>query len=171
MESQRLALFLELAANLADEEPVLRSRRIRNGRNQPLGEDGLAQLVGRLFSRAKIDTKGHDLRRTFATLVREASGDEFLAMRLIRDKIPSQSDQYINLPMSQLVEALEHYSPLRLIRQKETTPESGWELTGGDGGELNSPSRRSCPGYTTGLVSSFILPDSPQLTELSQASR
>ena len=30
---------------------------------------------------------------------------------------------------------------------------------GGDGGELNSPSKRSCPEYTTSLVSSFVLPD------------
>jgi len=30
---------------------------------------------------------------------------------------------------------------------------------GGDGGESNSPSKRSCPGYTTGLVSSLISPD------------
>jgi hypothetical protein len=75
-------------------------------------------MVGRLLSRAKIDIKGHDLRRTFATLVKEASGDEFLAMRLIRDKIPGQSNRHINCPMSQLVEALEHCSPLRLIRQK-----------------------------------------------------
>jgi integrase len=79
---------------------------------------GALDLVGRLFSRAKIDNKVHDLRRTFATLVREASGDEFLAMRFIRDKIPGHSDRYINSPMSHLVEALERYSPHRLIRQK-----------------------------------------------------
>ena len=42
---------------------------------------------------------------------------------------------------------------------------------GGDGGESNSPSRRDCPGLTTSLVSSLILPGSPQLTELSLASR
>lgn len=79
---------------------MLRSRRVRNGYNQSLGEDGMSQLLGRLFSRAKIDIKGHELRRTFTTLVREASGDEFLGMWLIRDKIPGQSDRYINSPMS-----------------------------------------------------------------------
>jgi hypothetical protein len=57
------------------------------------------------------------------------------AMRVLRDKIPGQSDRYIKCPMSQLVEALEHYSPFRLIRQKETAPEAGRELVGGDGGE------------------------------------
>jgi len=29
---------------------------------------------------------------------------------------------------------------------------------GGDGGELNSPSKGSCPEYATSLVSSFISP-------------
>ena len=29
---------------------------------------------------------------------------------------------------------------------------------GGDGGESNSPSKRSCPGYPTGLFGSLILP-------------
>ena len=41
-------------------------------------------------------------------------------MRLLRDKIPGQNDRYINFPMSRLREALERYSPLRLIKQKET---------------------------------------------------
>jgi len=44
-------------------------------------------------------------------------------------------------------------------------------ISGGDGGGSNSPSRRSCPGHATSLVSSLILPDPPQLTELGQASR
>jgi len=39
-------------------------------------------------------------------------------------------------------------------------------MSGGDGGESNSPSKRSCPGYTTDLVSFLILSDSPQLTEV-----
>ena len=71
----------------------------------------MSQLVNRLFSRAGISYKGHDLRRTFATLVREASGDEFLAMRLIRDKIPGQNDRYISFSTVRLREALESYSP------------------------------------------------------------
>ena len=44
-------------------------------------------------------------------------------------------------------------------------------ISGGDGGESNSPSKRSCSEYTTSLVSSFVLPDQPLLTEFSQASR
>jgi len=32
------------------------------------------------------------------------------------------------------------------------------KILGGDGGELNSPSKRSYPEYATSLVSSFILP-------------
>jgi len=31
-------------------------------------------------------------------------------------------------------------------------------VIGGDGGESNSPSRRGCPEYATGLVSFLILP-------------
>jgi len=32
-------------------------------------------------------------------------------------------------------------------------------LFGGDGGESNSPSNKSCPEYATGLVGILILPD------------
>ena len=62
---------------------------------------------------------GHDLRRTFCTLVREASGDEFLAMRLARDKIPGVSDRYINASPAKLRESLLKYSPIRLIKQMQ----------------------------------------------------
>jgi len=63
---------------------------------------------------------GHDLRRTFCTLAREASGDEFLAMRLARDKIPGVNDRYINAHPDKLRESLLRYSPLRLIKQVQT---------------------------------------------------
>jgi hypothetical protein len=141
---------------------------------------------------------GHDLRRTFATLVTTASRDEFLAMRLLRDRIPGLGDRYIRYPMDQLVEALQQYSPIKQasrLRDKisgsdneKSPPPSApppsqrqesqantavetFKKSGGDGGELNSPSRRSCPGYPTSLVSFFISPDPPQLTGLSRASR
>jgi hypothetical protein len=39
----------------------------------------------------------------------------------------------------------------------ETRPGGG--VHGGDGGESNSPSKRSCPEYTTSLVSRLISPD------------
>ena len=150
----------------------------------PLGEDGMSQLIGRLLARAGIQGfTGHDLRRTFATLVTAASHDEFLAMRLIRDRVPGLGDRYIRYPMDQLVEALQQYSPIRqAVRLKgnilgvdnekistavkpspvleagesqenvavETVKESG-----GDGGESNSPSRRSGPESATSLVSSL----------------
>jgi len=129
---------------------------------QPLGEDGMAQLVARLCARAGISgITGHDLRRSFATLVATASNDEFIAMRLIRDKIPGQNDRYIKFPMPRLREALERYSPLCLIKQKETGSGLSQEpanMSGGDGGESNSPSKGSYSEYTTSLVSSFILP-------------
>lgn len=60
---------------------LLLFERVRGGRRQPLGEDGMSQLVGRLYARAGIEgMTGHDLRRSFATLVTEARGDEFLAI-------------------------------------------------------------------------------------------
>jgi integrase len=65
-------------------------------------------LIGRLLARAGIKGfTGHDLRRTFATLVTTASHDEFLAMRLMRDRVPGLGDRYIHYPIDQLVEALQ----------------------------------------------------------------
>jgi integrase len=78
-----------LASGLLPEDHIFRARQTRHGRRAPLGEDGTAQMIDRLFKRAGIEGfNGHDLRRTFATLVNIASGDEYLAMRLIRDSVP-----------------------------------------------------------------------------------
>ncbi len=49
-------------------------------------------------------------------MVREASHDEFLAMRLLRDRIPGQNERYLAVTSAMLREALEQYSPLRLIK-------------------------------------------------------
>jgi site-specific recombinase XerD len=127
----------ELADGLAPDEHVILADRIYRGRRQPLGEDGLEQLLERLWARAGIgNLTGHDLRRSFATLVVEAGCDYFLAMRLLRDKIPGQGERYIKYPLSRLVEDLRLYSPLCVIAQKETAsgaaPEAVY-LTGGDG--------------------------------------
>jgi len=43
--------------------------------------------------------------------------------------------------------------------------------SGGDGGGLNSPSKRSCPESTTSLVNPLISPARPLMTESGQASR
>lgn len=83
---------------------------------------------------------GHDLRRSFATIVTAASNDELLAMRLLRDKVPGQSDRYIYFPLSRLAEALSRYSPLRIIEDKETGSGTAPEpacLSGGDGGGVD----------------------------------
>lgn len=123
---ETLVLLKELTpSSLRDSEPILRSRRIRNGHTEPLGEDGMSQMLARLFVRAGLgDYKGHDLRRTFASLVRDASEDEFIAMRLIRDKIQGQNDRYINFPLKRLVSLLERYSPLRQIDVEFDSPPS-----------------------------------------------
>ena len=112
-------LLEQLADGLDDDECVIRSTRIRAGTTQPLGEDGMSQLIQRLFARSGIKYQGHDLRRTFCTLVREASGDEFLAMRLARDKIPGVNDRYINADPAKLRESLLKFSPIRLIKQMQ----------------------------------------------------
>jgi hypothetical protein len=89
---------------------------IRHGRRVPLGEDGMSQLIEQLLARGGIQGfTGHDLRRTFTTLMTTASGDEFLAMRLIRDRVPGQGDRYIRYPMTELVEAIQRCSPLRQL--------------------------------------------------------
>jgi integrase len=94
---------------------------IFQGQRGPLGEDGMSQLVDRLYARAGIKGfTGHDLRRTFATQVRLASGDEFLAMRLLRDKIPGVNDRYLVFPHAELMAALSQYSPLHRITMVET---------------------------------------------------
>jgi site-specific recombinase XerD len=163
----------ELAQEFNANEQIIVSKRSHYGKRRALGEDGMAQLVARLYARAGISgMTGHELRKSFATLVTAASRDEFIAMRLLRDKIPGQSDRYINYSIPLLHDALQRYSPFRLIMQKEagSRPEPA-NMSGGDGGELNSPSRRNCPGYPTGFVSSLVLPGLPQLTELNRASR
>jgi len=115
-------LLQKLAGTLSNADSIIRSTRIRYGTTQPLGADGMSQLIQRLFERSGLDYRGHDLRRTFCTLVREASGDEFLAMRLARDVIPGVSNRYINYSPTRLREDLIRYSPLRLISRKRTAP-------------------------------------------------
>jgi len=125
-------LLEELAVNLSDDEAVIRSTRIRGGTTQPLGADGILQLIQRLFKRAGIKYQGRDLRRTFCTIASESSGDEFLAMRLAGDKIPGVNDRYINTNPIKLRESLLKHSPVSLLRLKqagETLVEAGESRT------------------------------------------
>ena len=110
------ALLEKLAENLADDEIVIRGDRIRARHTQPLGETGVAHLINKVLERGGINKPGHDLRRTCSTIVQEASGDEFVAMRLLRDKIPGVNDRYINYGSEKLKAALAKFSPLRLIK-------------------------------------------------------
>ncbi|MFH0769661.1 MAG: hypothetical protein V1932_08915 [Chloroflexota bacterium] len=50
---------------------AIQSSRIRGGTTQPLGADGISQLIQRLFDRAALKYLGHDLRRTFAHWLRK----------------------------------------------------------------------------------------------------
>jgi len=100
----------ELAEGLKPEDRVIR------GQKGALGYDGLRKIIMKLYNRAGLkDFKGHDLRRTFATMVMTASQNELLAMRLLRDKVPGQSDRYLAITPAMLRNDLVKYSPLRLI--------------------------------------------------------
>jgi len=112
-------LLEQLADGLDDGECVIRSIRMRAGKTQPLGESGMRQWIQRMINRSGKKYQGHDLRRTFCTLVEEASGSESLAMRLARDKITGVNDRYINATPAKLRESLLKYSPIRLIRHKQ----------------------------------------------------
>jgi integrase len=117
------ALLRQLAAGLKPEDYLFVARHPRGGRRVPLGEDGLRDLIKRLFERAGLaDFAGHDLRRTFATLVRKSSGDEFLAMRLLRDRIPGVGSRYINVSEAELVDALKKHSPLSQLEKRPPEP-------------------------------------------------
>jgi integrase len=130
-------------ASLADSEPVLRSQHVMRGVYYPLRSNGIYLLVKRLFDRVGMDFKGHDLRRTFGTWVKRASGNELLAMRLLRDRVQGVNDRYIEYTTQELVVALEKYSPLRLIHNSHANNQVGTaQERVGDvwcrGGDLNS---------------------------------
>jgi hypothetical protein len=65
---------------------------------------------------------GHDLRRTFATLVRKSSADDFLATRLLRDMIPGVGNRYIKVSEEELVEALTQHSPISQLDKRGLMP-------------------------------------------------
>jgi hypothetical protein len=129
---ETLEILRELAEGLGPDEEVIRSSRDWGGKAHRMGQDGVRKIIRLLFRRAGLEGfKGHDLRRTFATLVTEAGGDEFVATRLLRDKVPGQSDRYINYPAARLREHLAAYSPLRHLddpmkpaRSRQPTPPS-----------------------------------------------
>ncbi len=118
---ETVARLKEISADLPLDNHIFVARQTRHGHKAPLGEDGMLQLIERLLKRAEIKGfRGHDLRRTFATLVNIASGDEYLAIRLLRDSVPGLSNRYIRYPVEHLVEALQKYSPLRQAGAENT---------------------------------------------------
>ena len=120
-------------------------------------------MVKRLLAQAGLTGfTGHNMRDTFATLVERKAGDLTVSMALIRDKVPGVASRYVTRDLPSL---LENHSPLRQIGgehspglaerrvpgpedEKRGAPgsiEPGnafLSASGGDGGELNSPSRR-----------------------------
>ena len=153
-------LLLGLIYDLEDDEQVIGSVR---GRHERFGSDGMRAMVKRLLARAGLTGfTGHNLRDTFATLVERKAGDLTVSMALIRDKVPGVASRYVTRDLPDL---LEKHSPLRQIEgglspgltdggepgpedEKRGAPGSvepgnaSLSVSGGDGGELNSPSRR-----------------------------
>ena len=154
------ALLLSLIDDLEDDEQVIGSVR---GRHERFGSGGLRVMVKRLLAQAGLTGfTGHNMRDTFATLVERKAGDLTVSMALIRDKVPGVASRYVTRDLPSL---LENHSPLRQIGgehspglaerrvpgpedEKRGAPgsiEPGnafLSASGGDGGELNSPSRR-----------------------------
>ncbi len=107
-------LLLHLSQGLADNDQLLRARRIRGGIREPLGNGGLAKWVADLYRRAGLQGYTmHDLRRTFASLVVEFSGDQYLAQRLLRHGEANVTDRYVRRDLPGL---LARFSPLTLVR-------------------------------------------------------
>jgi integrase len=90
--------------------------RTRGGTTEALGENGMSQLIERLFARARIrGYTGHDLRRTFGQLISDVCEDDFITERLLRHVIPGTGDRYYKFKMDKLYRALCSYSPIRQI--------------------------------------------------------
>ena len=154
------ALLLSLIDDLEDDEQVIGSVR---GRHERFGSGGLRVMVKRLLAQAGLTGfTGHNMRDTFATLVERKAGDLTVSMALIRDKVPGVASRYVTRDLPSL---LENHSPLRqiggehspvLAERRVLGPEDKkrgapgsiepgnafLSASGGDGGELNSPSRR-----------------------------
>jgi hypothetical protein len=79
-------------------------------------------------------------------MVRSASGDEFLAMRLIRDRIPGVGERYIQFPKEELVRALEKYFPLRQIGPDDGKPALTGESSTPPPAPKDSPASTSAEG-------------------------
>jgi integrase len=118
--------------------------RVVKGRSRDeLLEKGMRKMIDQLLARAGIEgITGHDLRRTFSTLVSETSGDEMLAMRLIRDRVPHLNSRYISVSPAALKGKLGRYSPLRLLKNDITkageTPSKDGEIMV-EAGESRTP--------------------------------
>ncbi len=103
---ETLARLIELAEDVPDAGAVIRSRQATSA-----SYDTLRRTVRDLLGQLGLSIEIHGLRRTFATIATELSGDEVLAMRLIRDRVPGVGRFYVE---RQLPALLARFSPLRL---------------------------------------------------------
>lgn len=111
------AVLLKLASGRSGNEPVFLSLR-----NKRLGPDMAAEIIGRLFKRAKITgvrASPHTLRHGFATLMQAAGCDRYSVELLMRHRTENTTDIYSHLSIEQRLQLLrpklERYAPIRLL--------------------------------------------------------
>ena len=123
MLPETLNLLVELASNMPDSEPIFRADRFRGGIHEPLGEDGMRDLIYRLYNRAGI--AGHiayDLRDSFSQIAFDSGCDYNTVEALLRHEQGGEGKKYFKYSKLKLINALEKYSPLRVIKHREFDP-------------------------------------------------
>ncbi len=112
-------VLLKVASGRSGTEPAFLSQRKKR-----LGPDMAAEIVGRLFRRAKITgvrPSPHTLRRSFATLMGSAGCDRVSIELLMRHRTENTTDIYLHMGAEQRLQLLkpklEEFSPIRLVNR------------------------------------------------------
>ena len=110
-------VLLKLAGGRSGNEPVFVSQR-----GKRLGPDMAAEIIGRLFRRAKVNgvkASPHTLRHSFATLMQTAGCDRYSVELLMRHRTENTTDIYTHMSVEQRLQLLkpklERYAPTRLL--------------------------------------------------------
>jgi len=110
-------VLLRLAGGRSGNEAVFISQR-----KSRLSPDMAAEIIGRLFKRAKVSgvrSSPHTLRHSFATLLQAAGCDRVSVELLMRHRTENTTDIYTHLSAEQRLQLLrpklERYAPIRLL--------------------------------------------------------
>jgi len=110
-------VLFKLAEGRSGNEPVFISQRKKR-----LGPDMAAEIIGRLFKRAKVNgvqSSPHTLRHSFATLMQAAGCDRYSVELLMRHRTENTTDIYTHMSAEQRLQLLkpklERYAPIRLL--------------------------------------------------------